>query len=169
MCDICTDLFTITTRQKVCKTTAVPILSLVNCRTSVSCFPCPVSNFKFKVSASKTRFYKHQPQILTKFFKDILKNRKICKKKCRRFAKYIKNWKILLTFLNKAKRFVKQLLSDIINALDCIYCYFLQAELNGYRRRNKAKSLQNDSGLYVIKASLRLFVFLSARSDKMQE
>ena len=68
VCDICTDLSTITTRQKVCKTTAVPILSLVHCRTSFSCFPCLVSNSKFKVSASKTRYYKHQLQILAKTF-----------------------------------------------------------------------------------------------------
>ena len=50
VCDICTDLSTITTRQKVCKTTAVPILSLVNCRTCVSCFPCwlQISNSKYQ-------------------------------------------------------------------------------------------------------------------------
>ena len=39
---------------------------------------------------------------------------------------------------NKAKRFANQLLSDVINALACVYCYFLQAELNGYHHQTKS-------------------------------
>ena len=34
--------------------------------------------------------------------------------------------------LNKVKRFAKQLRSNNINALACVYCYFLRAELNGW-------------------------------------
>ena len=32
---------------------------------------------------------------------------------------------------NKAKRFTKQQRSNVINALACVHCYFLTAELNG--------------------------------------
>ena len=36
---------------------------------------------------------------------------------------------------NKAKRFAKQQRSNVIKALACVYCYFLNAELNGYQRK----------------------------------
>ena len=38
---------------------------------------------------------------------------------------------------NKAKRFANQLLPDVINALACLYCYFLRAESNGYHQKKK--------------------------------
>ena len=38
---------------------------------------------------------------------------------------------------NKAKRFANQLISDVINALACVCCYFLRAELNGYQIRKE--------------------------------
>ena len=40
---------------------------------------------------------------------------------------------------NKAKRFANRLLFDVINALACVYCYFLQTELNGYHHQNNKK------------------------------
>ena len=40
-------------------------------------------------------------------------------------------------FGNKVKRFAKQMLSDVINALACVYWYFLRAELNGCQRRKE--------------------------------
>ena len=38
---------------------------------------------------------------------------------------------------NKAKRFAKQQWSNVINALACVYCYFLNAESNGYQQKRK--------------------------------
>ena len=47
-------------------------------------------------------------------------------------------FKLAMRFkLNKAKRFAKQQRSNVINALACIYCYFLRAELNGYYQRKE--------------------------------
>ena len=37
----------------------------------------------------------------------------------------------------KAKRFAKQLLSNVINALPRVHCYFLQAEFNGYQKERE--------------------------------
>ena len=41
-------------------------------------------------------------------------------------------------YLNKAKRFAKQPRSNVINALACVYCYFLRAELKGWRTRRRS-------------------------------
>ena len=38
------------------------------------------------------------------------------------------------TYFNKPKRFANQLLSGVINALVCVYCYFLRAKRTGWRR-----------------------------------
>ena len=38
---------------------------------------------------------------------------------------------------NKAKRFANQLLPDVVNALACLYCYFLRAESKGYHQKKK--------------------------------
>ena len=53
-------------------------------------------------------------------------------------VKKAKNDPVALSFFgNKVKRFAKQMLSDVINALACVYCYFLRVELNGYHQKYK--------------------------------
>ena len=37
----------------------------------------------------------------------------------------------------RQKGFLKKLLSDVINALACVYCYFLRAERNGYPKKRE--------------------------------
>ena len=50
----------------------------------------------------------------------------------------VKNNSVQLTvILNEAKRYAKQLQFEVINALASDYCYFLQAELNGYQRKQQ--------------------------------
>ena len=45
--------------------------------------------------------------------------------------KRLENVPVVLNFFGKkTKRFAKQMLSDVINALACVYCYFLRVELN---------------------------------------
>ena len=50
---------------------------------------------------------------------------------------------------NKAKRFAKQQRSNVINALACVYCYCLRAELNGWRRKEELQSVVNRGGTAV--------------------
>ena len=52
--------------------------------------------------------------------------------------KILKSLKLYMGQLQKAKRSAKQLQSEVINALASVYCYFLQAELNGYQKRKQA-------------------------------
>ena len=42
--------------------------------------------------------------------------------------------------LNKAKRFAKQLLSYVIDALAYVNCHFLPAELYGYHKKRRSYS-----------------------------
>ena len=46
-----------------------------------------------------------------------------------------------IRLFDKAKRLANQLLSDVMNTLACVYCYFLHAELNGYSTSYSAGQL----------------------------
>ena len=53
----------------------------------------------------------------------------------------VKTRHLLLTFeINKAKKFANQLLSDVINALACVYLFLFAGERIGYHQRNELQS-----------------------------
>ena len=63
-------------------------------------------------------------------------------KTIRKLTCFKKGWKTdYFPQLTRQKRFAKQQRSSVINALACVYCYFLRAERTGWRRKKKRATL----------------------------